>query len=40
MKQLRTRRKQLLREALAAWREEDLKSFQDGFNACDEGEIL
>ena len=38
--QHRKQRKKLIREALEAWRTEDLKSFQDGFNACDKGQIL
>ena len=38
--QTRALRKRLIREALEAWRAEDLKSFQDGFNACQNDEIL
>ena len=37
---LRCRRKRLIREALEAWREEELDNFIKGYNACENDEIL
>lgn len=40
LKQLRARRKRLIREALEAWREQELDNFIAGYNACKNDEIL
>lgn len=37
---LRARRKKLIREALAAWRDSELDNFIKGYNACENDEIL
>ena len=38
--QTRARRKKLIREALEAWREQELDNFIAGYNACKNDEIL
>jgi hypothetical protein len=38
--QTRARRKKLIREALEAWRDAELDSFMQGYNACRNDEIL
>lgn len=40
IKKLKARRKKLIREALAAWRDAELDNFIAGYNACKNDEIL
>ena len=40
IKKLKARRKKLIREALEAWREQELDNFIAGYNACKNDEIL
>lgn len=40
IRQLRSRRKRLIREALEAWRDTELDTFIAGYNACQNDEIL
>ena len=40
IKRLKARRKQLIREALEAWRDTELDNFIKGYNACKNDEIL
>lgn len=40
IKQIRARRKRLIREALEAWRDTELDNFIAGYNACKNDEIL
>lgn len=40
LKGLRALRKKLIREALEAWRDAELDSFMQGYNACRNDEIL